>query len=157
MTPVTPIQRELSPMHTIEVDFAGCVYVDGAYIGARLTKKETDVLRAIMTHTHVASKEHLLSVVYGGMDEPGIKVLDVFVTKLRKKLGEHREAIQTAWGRGYYRNKEYAIQRPELPQVAVHVEAAKLEALCMVTGESPDDLVQRLVGEETRRAYSEAA
>jgi two-component system, cell cycle response regulator CtrA len=43
-----------------------------------------------------------LNHLYGGMDEPDPKIIDVFVCKLRKKLagyGEHH--IETVWGRGY--------------------------------------------------------
>ena len=45
-----------------------------------------------------------LNHLYGGMDEPELKIIDVFVCKLRKKLaqatgGEHY--IETVWGRGY--------------------------------------------------------
>jgi two-component system cell cycle response regulator CtrA len=50
------------------------------------------------------TKEMLLDHLYGGRDEPGQKIIDVFVCKLRKKLvqatgGEHY--IETLWGRGY--------------------------------------------------------
>jgi two-component system cell cycle response regulator CtrA len=42
--------------------------------------------------------------LYGGMAEPELKIIDVFVCKLRKKLtaataGENY--IETVWGRGY--------------------------------------------------------
>ena len=45
-----------------------------------------------------------LDHLYGGMDEPELKIIDVFICKLRKKLaeatgGEHY--IETVWGRGY--------------------------------------------------------
>jgi DNA-binding winged helix-turn-helix (wHTH) protein len=50
------------------------------------------------------TKEMLLNHLYGGMDEPELKIIDVFVCKLRKKLaqatgGEHY--IETVWGRGH--------------------------------------------------------
>ena len=54
------------------------------------------------------SKEMLLNHLYGGMDEPGIKIVDVFMCKLRKKLEDAqsghpdpRKYIETIWGRGY--------------------------------------------------------
>jgi two-component system cell cycle response regulator CtrA len=44
-----------------------------------------------------------LNHLYGGMDEPELKIIDVFICKLRKKLkavaGDHY--IETVWGRGY--------------------------------------------------------
>ena len=50
------------------------------------------------------TKEMFLNHLYGGMDEPELKIIDVFICKLRKKLaaatgGEHH--IETVWGRGY--------------------------------------------------------
>jgi two-component system cell cycle response regulator CtrA len=56
------------------------------------------------------TKEMILNNLYGGMDEPVMKIIDVFICKLRKKLavacdGEHY--IQTVWGRGY------ALREPE--------------------------------------------
>jgi two-component system cell cycle response regulator CtrA len=50
------------------------------------------------------TKEMFLNHLYGGMDEPELKIIDVFICKLRKKLaaatnGAHY--IETVWGRGY--------------------------------------------------------
>jgi two-component system cell cycle response regulator CtrA len=50
------------------------------------------------------TKEMFLNHLYGGMDEPELKIIDVFICKLRKKLaasahGQHH--IETVWGRGY--------------------------------------------------------
>jgi DNA-binding winged helix-turn-helix (wHTH) protein len=50
------------------------------------------------------TKEMFLNHLYGGVDEPELKIIDVFVCKLRKKLaratgGNHY--IETVWGRGY--------------------------------------------------------
>ena len=45
-----------------------------------------------------------LNHLYGGMDEPELKVIDVFICKLRKKLANAsggRDHIETVWGRGY--------------------------------------------------------
>jgi hypothetical protein len=46
----------------------------------------------------------LLNHLYGGMDEPELKIIDVFICKLRKKLSEatgDENYIETVWGRGY--------------------------------------------------------
>ena len=50
------------------------------------------------------TKEMFLNHLYGGMDEPELKIIDVFICKLRKKLaqatgGDHY--IETVWGRGH--------------------------------------------------------
>jgi len=45
-----------------------------------------------------------LNHLYGGMDEPELKIIDVFVCKLRKKLATATKGdnyIETVWGRGY--------------------------------------------------------
>jgi two-component system cell cycle response regulator CtrA len=50
------------------------------------------------------SKDMFFSQLYGGMDEPVIKIIDVFISKLRKKLGDAsngKDYIETVWGRGY--------------------------------------------------------
>jgi len=50
------------------------------------------------------TKEMFLNHLYGGMDEPELKIIDVFICKLRKKLAEAtggENYIETVWGRGY--------------------------------------------------------
>ena len=50
------------------------------------------------------TKEMFLTKLYGGMDEPEIKIIDVFICKLRKKLANAsggKNYIETVWGRGY--------------------------------------------------------
>jgi two-component system cell cycle response regulator CtrA len=45
-----------------------------------------------------------LNHLYGGMDEPELKIIDVFICKLRKKLAHAtigKNYIETVWGRGY--------------------------------------------------------
>jgi two-component system cell cycle response regulator CtrA len=51
----------------------------------------------------VLTKEAFLNHLYGGMDEPEVKIIDVFVCKLRKKLARAGAdgVIGTIWGRGY--------------------------------------------------------
>ena len=42
-----------------------------------------------------------LNHLYGGMDEPELKIIDVFICKLRKKLANASEGhpfIETVWG-----------------------------------------------------------
>ena len=50
----------------------------------------------------VLTKEAFLNHLYGGMDEPEMKIIDVFVCKLRKKLAQAGAGnlIGTVWGRG---------------------------------------------------------
>ena len=50
------------------------------------------------------TKEMFLNNLYGGMDEPEMKIIDVFICKLRKKLAigsTGKDYIETVRGRGY--------------------------------------------------------
>ncbi len=70
----------------------------------RLTEKEFQVLEALtLKKGHVLTKDHFLNYLYGGMDEPDAKIIDVFICKLRKKLisAGAENLISTVWGRGY--------------------------------------------------------
>lgn len=79
------------------------VEVDGRPV--HLTGKEYGILELLSLRKGTTlTKEMFLNHLYGGMDEPELKIIDVFVCKLRKKLttatgGEHY--IETVWGRGY--------------------------------------------------------
>lgn len=69
-----------------------------------LTGKEYAILELLaLRRGFVISKETFLNHLYGGMDEPEIKIIDVFVCKLRKKLAGAGaiNLITTVWGRGY--------------------------------------------------------
>ena len=70
-----------------------------------LTNKEYKILELLaLRKGSTLSKEVFLNNLYGGMDEPDAKIIDVFICKLRKKLataGEGHDFIETVWGRGY--------------------------------------------------------
>ena len=70
-----------------------------------LTSKEYQILELLSLRKGTTlTKEMFLNQLYGGMDEPEIKIIDVFICKLRKKLGGAsggKEYIETVWGRGY--------------------------------------------------------
>ena len=69
------------------------------------------------------TKEMFLSQLYGGMDEPEVKIIDVFICKLRKKLSlacGGANYIETVWGRGYVlRDPESDEASEPEPQAAV--------------------------------------
>jgi len=78
------------------------VFANGAKIV--LTVKEYEMFETLMLRKGSAlSKEVLLDRLYGGIDEPEQKIIDVFVCKLRKKLtaATGEQYIKTVWGRGY--------------------------------------------------------
>ena len=70
-----------------------------------LTGKEYQMLELLSLRKGTTlTKEMFLNHLYGGMDEPELKIIDVFICKLRKKLSEATEGdsyIETVWGRGY--------------------------------------------------------
>jgi two-component system, cell cycle response regulator CtrA len=81
-----------------------------------LTGKEYGILELLSLRKGTTlTKEMFLNHLYGGLDEPELKIIDVFICKLRKKLaaatmGEHY--IETVWGRGY------VLRDPEHTQAA---------------------------------------
>ncbi|SDY00780.1 response regulator transcription factor CtrA [Citreimonas salinaria] len=70
-----------------------------------LTGKEYQMLELLSLRKGTTlTKEMFLNHLYGGMDEPELKIIDVFICKLRKKLSEatgDSNYIETVWGRGY--------------------------------------------------------
>jgi len=70
-----------------------------------LTGKEYQMLELLSLRKGTTlTKEMFLNHLFGGMDEPELKIIDVFICKLRKKLAEATQGenyIETVWGRGY--------------------------------------------------------
>ncbi len=79
------------------------VEINGARV--RLTGKEYQMLELLSLRKDMTlTKEMFLNHLYGGMDEPEVKIIDVFMCKLRKKLTNAsggKNYIETVWGRGY--------------------------------------------------------
>jgi two-component system cell cycle response regulator CtrA len=87
---------------TVNLD-ARTVSVDGETI--HLTGKEYGILELLALRKGTTlTKEMFLNHLYNGMDEPELKIIDVFICKLRKKLAAALDGntyIETVWGRGY--------------------------------------------------------
>jgi len=85
-----------------------------------LTGKEYGILELLSLRKGTTlTKEMFLNHLYGGMDEPELKIIDVFVCKLRKKLSQATGGdnyIETVWGRGY-------VLRDPVPGEAVEAES----------------------------------
>ena len=95
-----------SVIHTDDL----CVNLDSKTVevnGARVpvTGKEYQMLELLALRKGTTlTKEMFLSHLYGGMDEPEMKIVDVFICKLRKKLASAsggKDYIETIWERGY--------------------------------------------------------
>ena len=82
---------------------AKTVDVEGKTV--HLTGKEYQMFELLSLRKGTTlTKEMFLNHLYGGMDEPELKIIDVFICKLRKKLAEATGGtnyIETVWGRGY--------------------------------------------------------
>ena len=73
-------------------------------VRVHFTAKEFALLQLlILRRNTIMTKEAIFSQLYGGMDEPEIKIIDVFICRIRSKLGKAGLAavISTVWGRGY--------------------------------------------------------
>jgi two-component system cell cycle response regulator CtrA len=79
------------------------VEVNGTRV--HMTAKEYQMLALLALRKGTTlTKEMFLSHLYSGMHEPEIKIIDVFICKLRKKLANAsggKDYIETVWGRGY--------------------------------------------------------
>ncbi len=87
-----------------------CVNLDAKTVDVHgttvhLTGKEYQMLELLSLRKGTTlTKEMFLNHLYGGMDEPELKIIDVFICKLRKKLMQATDGencIETVWGRGY--------------------------------------------------------
>lgn len=97
------------------------VEIDGKMV--HLTGKEYGILELLALRKGLTlTKESFLNHLYNGMDEPEIKIIDVFICKLRKKLEDASDGlnyIETVWGRGY------VLRDPESEQSAASGKAAR--------------------------------
>jgi two-component system cell cycle response regulator CtrA len=77
------------------------VSVGGQYV--HLTVKEYGIIEFLaLRKNHVVGRDSIMNVLYGGRDEPDLKIIDVFICKLRKKMrAAGFDSIENVWGRGY--------------------------------------------------------
>jgi two-component system cell cycle response regulator CtrA len=92
--------------------------VDVENKSVHLTGKEYQMLELLSLRKGTTlTKEMFLNHLYGGMDEPELKIIDVFICKLRKKLAEATGGdnyIETVWGRGYVLRDPAVATTPKL-------------------------------------------
>jgi two-component system cell cycle response regulator CtrA len=100
-----------------------------AYVGSNeicLTIKEYQILELlVMRKGMIISKSSFLDHLYGGIDEPEIKIIDVFVCKLRKKLSSMGvdQFIETSWGRGYVVNEKFTNNDSRHSEISLRVNS----------------------------------
>ena len=97
-----------------------------------LTGKEYGILELLSLRKGTTlTKEMFLNHLYGGMDEPELKIIDVFVCKLRKKLSNAtggENYIETVWGRGYVLRDPIGQETTEDAEVEAPEEAMQATA-----------------------------
>jgi len=109
----------------------------------RLTGKEYAILELLsLGKGTTLTKEMFLNHLYGGIDEPEHKIIDVFVCKLRQKLalatgGKHY--IETVWGRGYALRDPVEVRPPTTDHFgADHDEAETMSLVAGARGAAND-------------------
>ncbi len=125
---------------TLDLD-ARKVEIDGKPL--HVTGKEYSILELLSLRKGMTlTKETFLDHLYGGMDEPEHKIIDVFICKLRKKIAAltgDDPAIETVWGRGYTlkdpARAEVGLAEPRRPWIGdgerEPVELSELELLLL--------------------------
>ena len=105
------------------------VTVAGRHV--HLTQKEFALLQLLMLRKNtIMTKEMILANLYGGLDEPEIKIIDVFICKLRSKLAKAgvTNLIGTVWGRGYVVREEGRDNPSKSqPRIPLPIEACRRE------------------------------
>ncbi|MBM3466880.1 MAG: response regulator transcription factor [Rickettsiaceae bacterium] len=95
-------------------------------IQVHLTNKEYAILELLaLRKGSVLTKEMFLNHLYSSMDEPEIKIIDVFVCKLRKKLADASGGvnyIETVWGRGYMLKDNESSENKNLLEEPLEIE-----------------------------------
>lgn len=103
MTCSCPTCGQTLPIATVQLEAeAGLVIAAGRF--AQLTRHEVALFEKLWASgARVVSKEQLMTAIYSlnVEEEPEIKIIDVYVCKLRRKLKDMGFKIQTVWGSGY--------------------------------------------------------
>jgi two-component system cell cycle response regulator CtrA len=76
--------------------------VEANGILVKLTRKEFQLMELLTVRGDIVSREQVFAYLYMGEEIPDVKILDVFICKIRGKLRRSGlDLIQTVWGRGY--------------------------------------------------------
>ncbi|ETZ06829.1 cell cycle response regulator CtrA [Holospora obtusa F1] len=110
----------------LEINLDHCsVTFDGHPV--RLTGTEYKILELLMKRKGITlAKTSFLNAIYNGMDEPELKIIDVFVCKIRKKLTDIHPSggnyVETIWGRGY------VLREPEEREIETPIKKSEKSA-----------------------------
>lgn len=132
--------------HTISIDRGRWIVVDGEQLPTHLTDKEASILDLLLRATGIVTRDMFLNHVYGGRDEPETKIFDIFIYKLRQKLGTvHGNAIDTVWGRGYMLNKAYSRVVGEVAMLQVDIPMEYADSIAFITGKDAQTAILDIV------------
>lgn len=144
----------------------GDMDIDGTPCASYLSRSERKILLAIGRRKGVATKEHLLqdgwSDAISEDEVPEIKIIDVFVCKIRKKIGPEfgHAVVETVWGEGYKIGEGWKIVRPEenaAYSVSVDEETMnKLYEAAHALDRDPEELAVDLFKHAVRSALDDA-
>jgi two-component system cell cycle response regulator CtrA len=141
----------------LSIDVAGkAAKVDGRPV--HLTGKEYGVLEALAVRVgQVLTKDALMDHVYGGRDEPHLKIIDVFMCKLRRKLSDASPGcgalIETVWGRGY---RITASPKSKEAKLSAPPQAGLSEKIIVALGRGPRPSQSARRSRDWRRSASAA-
>ncbi|MBD3250693.1 MAG: response regulator [Candidatus Pacebacteria bacterium] len=86
----------------VELHFdSGCLFLKDELV--KLRKKEADILKILMLNTNqVISKGQLINQVWTGLnDQPSFNTVEVYIRRLRMKLGTYGSRLKTIRSFGY--------------------------------------------------------
>lgn len=139
--------------HTIKLLQDGEVVIDGQTI-CTLTGREAEVFKIVMQARQPVKKDTIFEMIYRGAIRED-KLIDVFVCRIREKLGKHRPAIETVWGRGMQRGAGYEAEIEAATQTVL-VDAKIVDELVLLydTG-TVDEIVNTILRRHVRDAYAD--
>lgn len=142
--------------HVITVSETGLIRVDGEWpmrmdgyqVPVHFTAQERQFFVAVMTAKRGCPRSLLLAVLYPNGEEADGNIIEVICSKVRRKLGVHRGAIETIKGQGYCRAPDYTYDAPDLNMVPVLVDAKLVEDITVASETPAAEVVDRLLRKE---------
>lgn len=131
-------------MTTLTITAEHHLLIDGIKQPGHLTRTEVRTLIGIFSSKVAYNLDQFLNN-YAEADEPDDNLFKVYIYKIRSKLGEHKRAIKTVWGKGYISHPDYTLSLVEAGFVNVPVPAAMLAELAFYDRSSPQDFITKML------------
>lgn len=130
-------------MPVISLTPAHQLVIDGETQPVHLTRTEVRVLTGIFATSDVFTIDHFMSA-YDSEDRED-KLFNVYIYKVRNKLGAHRKAIRTEWGRGYMRHPDYTFIPGTPGRTLIEVPTKLLDQIALYDLTPPEALITKLL------------